>query len=170
LGGDGVGSADSLWLESEPSAREVLRELGRWSFDDYGELVFCGYGEPFCALDVMLDVCRALRAGGGPKIRINTNGLGDLINGKPTARLLSGLADSVSISLNAPDARRYEELCAPEYGESAFPAILRFAEECKKYVREVTFTVVDVIPSGEIGSCGALASKLGIPLRVRAFD
>jgi TatD family-associated radical SAM protein len=165
-----VGSADSLWLDAEPSAEDVLDELASWRLEDYGEVVFCGYGEPFCALGAMLDVCRALRERGGVSVRVNTNGLGDLINGKPTAPLLRGLVDKVSISLNAPNARRYEELCAPEYGGSAFPAILAFAAGCKKYVREVTFTVVDVIPSDEIAECAAVADSLGIPLRVRVFN
>ncbi|MDR1589271.1 MAG: TIGR04100 family radical SAM protein [Oscillospiraceae bacterium] len=169
LGGAGVGSAESLWLEREPSARDVMSELEKRELDECGEFVFCGYGEPLCALDTLLEVCRALRRRGGARIRVDTNGLGDLINGRPVAPLLRGLVDKISISLNAPDARRYDELCASQYGLEAFPAILEFARECKRHVPEVVFTVVDVISPGEIETCAALAAGLGIPLRVRAF-
>ncbi|MDR2357834.1 MAG: TatD family nuclease-associated radical SAM protein [Oscillospiraceae bacterium] len=167
LRGSGAGSADDLWLRREPSASEVLRELDARSPDEYGELVFCGYGEPFCALDALLEICRVLKGRGGLRIRVDTNGLGDLINGKPVAPLLRGLVDKVSVSLNAPDARRYDELCAPQYGQAAFPAILKFALECKEHVPEVIFTVVDVILPDEIKACAAVAAAVGVPLRVR---
>lgn len=42
----------------------------------------------------------------------------------------------------------------------------RFAIDCKKYVKTVIFTVVDVIGSEEITAAQEIADKLGIPLRV----
>ncbi|MDR2664958.1 MAG: TatD family nuclease-associated radical SAM protein [Oscillospiraceae bacterium] len=171
LGGDGVGSADSLWLEREPSAGDVVDELGRRSAEGFGELVFCGYGEPFCALNTMLDVCREIRRRWGSAIvRINTNGLGDLINDKPTAPLLRGLVDKVSISLNTYSAERYERICSPIYGAVAFPALLKFASDCKRHVPDVMLTVVDVLPPGDIEKCRAVAASIGVPLRVRGFS
>ena len=118
-------------------------------------------------LDVLLEVCRRIRAISSLPIRINTNGLADLIHGKPSAPLLEGLVDTVSISLNAPDRQRYHEVVQSIYGPLAFDALLQFAVECKAYVPHVMFTVVDILSSAEIAACRQLAAGLGIPLRVR---
>ena len=103
------------------------------------------------------------------KIRLNSNGLSDLINGKETAKLLEGVVDSISISLNAPDAKRYQEVSRSRFGEEAFPALLKFAEDCKKYIPKIKFTVVDVISKEEIAECQKIADDMGIPLRVREW-
>ena len=104
------------------------------------------------------------------KVRINTNGLGNLVNEKDTVPALAEFTDTVSISLNAPNAERYNEISRPKYGSRSFEEILRFAEECKKYIKTVKFSVVDVISPEEIAECQALADKMEIPLRVRAKE
>lgn len=168
-GQEGVGSADSLWLDEDPTAAQVIAELRRWDLSRFEEVIFCGYGEPLCALDALLEVCRYLRETGA-RIRLNTNGLADLIHGKPVAPLLEGLVDIVSVSLNAPSAEKYEALCRPDFGLEAYDAVLRFAEECKRYVPEVKMSVVDVIPPEDIADCREIAGRMQIPLRVRHFD
>ena len=167
---EGLGSSQSLWLEHEPTAAEVIRALGEHDLSRYGELIFCGYGEPFCALDTMLEVCRYVKSLGGVRLRVNTNGLGDLIQKKPTAPLLEGLMDTVSVSLNAPTAARYAQVTQPAYGEDAFAAMLTFATDCRRFVPDVRFTVVDIITPDEVAACRALADAHGIPLRVRHFE
>ena len=47
--------------------------------------------------------------------------------------------------------------------------MLQFAQDCKKYVPEVKFSVVDVIPKEDIEGCRQLSQKLGVPLRVRHY-
>ena len=118
--GDGVGSADSLWFERDPSLNEVLDAFGEIRLEEYEELIFCGYGEPTCALENLLAVCRYVRRISTIPIRLNTNGLADLIWKKETAPLLKGLVDTVSISLNAPDAQKYAAVVRPSFGEQAF--------------------------------------------------
>ena len=108
---EGLGTAESLWLDHDPTAEEVIAAFGDYDLSAYQEVIFCGYGEPMCALDTLLAVCRYLRGVGGVKIRVNTNGLGDLIHGKPTAPLLEGLVDTVSVSLNTSDAEKYNAVC-----------------------------------------------------------
>lgn len=163
---DGLGSADSLWLEHEPTAGEVLSAFQKFNLSDYQEVVFCGYGEPLCALETLLEVSRGLKES-GMKLRINTNGLGDLINGKPTVPLLKGLIDVMSISLNAPDAQSYNALCHPSV-ENAYEAMLAYARACKDNF-DTRFSVVDVIGPDEIARCKKIAEEMGIPLRVRHF-
>ena len=166
----GLGSADSLWLEHDPTPEEVIRAFQNYQLSSFEEVVFCGYGEPFCALDSLLETCRYLRKNSSVKIRINTNGLGDLINKKPIAPLLEGLVDTVSISLNTSDPDTYLTLCHPRYGRVSYDAMLAFARDCKIYVPEVIFSVVDVIPPEDIEGCRQIAHKMGIPLRIRAFS
>ena len=166
---DGLGTADSLWLDHDPSAQEVITALKGRELARYQEVVFCGYGEPFCDLEVLLEVCRWLREHTRLRTRINTNGLGDLIQGSHTPPLLEGLVDAVSISLNTSDPDYYLRLCHPSFGEKAYGAMLQFAQDCKKYVPEVKFSVVDVIPKEDIEGCRQLSQKLGVPLRVRHY-
>jgi radical SAM enzyme (TIGR04100 family) len=167
---EGVGSGGSLWLDQEPTAGQVADQLARCRLPDYSEIIFCGYGEPFCALDTLLEVCRHIHSVSDIKVRINTNGLGDLIHQKKTAPMLEGHVDAVSVSLNAPDARRYQELCRPVFGLEAYDAMLSFITDCKQYVPDVRLTVVDIIPPREIAACRQIARALEVPLRVRQHN
>ena len=47
--------------------------------------------------------------------------------------------------------------------------MLEFALDCKRFVPNVLFTVVDVISPQEIERCRALAQEMDIPLRVREY-
>jgi len=170
-GAQGLGSAGSLWLSEEPTAAQVISQLADRELAGYADLCFCGFGEPFCAFDTMLEICVYLKSRKNcPPVRVNTNGLGDLINGRHTPPLLAGLVDVISISLNAPTKERYTQLCRPEFGEGAFEAMLKFARECTEHVPLVALSVVDVISPNEIAACQKIADGLGIPLRVRGFS
>ena len=106
--GDGAYGSDSLWLEREPSAEEVLDAVREYDLSDFSELVFCGYGEPTYRLDVMLCVCRKIKSEyPDTKIRLNTNGHASRIAGRDVSGELAGLVDTVSISLNSSDATGY---------------------------------------------------------------
>ncbi|MCL2300718.1 MAG: TatD family nuclease-associated radical SAM protein [Firmicutes bacterium] len=165
---EGVGSAASLWHKSEPTWAEIKQALEGFDFTGAAEAVYCGFGEPFCALDnLMRSASWVKKRYPGISLRVNTTGLGDQIQGCPTAPALKGLVDTMSISLNAPNAARYEELTCSNFGGDAWPAMLRFAEACKKIYPRVTFSVVDVITPEEIEQCRAIAEGMGIPLRVR---
>ncbi|NLL45760.1 MAG: TIGR04100 family radical SAM protein [Clostridiales bacterium] len=168
--GDSVGDAQSLWLEREPTVEEIISDFEKTDKTGCSEIVFCGYGEPLERLDAVLETCRYIRSKTDLKIRINTNGLSDLINGRPTAHLLKGLVDTVSVSLNASNKEEYNRVTRPAFGELAFEAMLKFAQDCKDCVPEVIFTVVDVISEEEIEACRLLAEKMGIPLRVRVYE
>ncbi len=163
----GLGSADSLWLKREPTPEEVIEMLSDWDLSRYQELVFCGYGEPMVRLDDLLVIARYVKENTHLKVRINTNGLGDLLQGKPTAPLLAGVIDAVSVSLNQSDAEKYMELCHPKFGIDSYDAMLAFTREVKKYVPSVAMSVVGVIPREDIEKCRDIASSLGVPFRVR---
>jgi len=164
--GNSVGDSADLWLGAEPTAQEVIADLETLDLARFTEVVYCGYGEPTEALGVLLETAAWLKSQ-GVRTRLNTNGLSDLINKRPTAPLLAGRIDAVSVSLNAGSKERYRELCRPRFGEDSFDAVLRFAKDCKQYVGRAAFTVVDVIGEEEIRKCRELADAVGIPLRVR---
>lgn len=167
--GDGAYGSDSLWLEREPTVDEVKTEFGKYDLSQFTEVVFCGYGEPMERAEELAEIAGFVKENYGTKIRLNTNGLGDKINGRPVAQLLEGVIDIVSVSLNSCDKEKYNAVTRPKW-DDAFEAMLDFASECKKYVPKVMFTVVDVISQEEIDGSRALAEKLGIELRVRKYD
>ena len=168
--GDGAYGSDSLWLAHDPDFDEIREAFSHWNLGDFTELVFCGYGEPTEALEMLCAAAAYARTlPGCPPIRLNTNGLSDLIHGKKTAHLLKGLTDTVSISLNAGTEAEYLAVTRPKW-ENAFPAMQQFAADCKAIGLNVMFTVVDVIPQEEIAAAQAVADSLGIPLRVRKYD
>lgn len=162
-----LGDCESLWLEKEPSFEDVVQAFSEVDLSQYEEIVFCGYGEPLERIDLVVVVCHYIRQISKLPIRINTNGLSDLIHHKPTAKLLEGCVDSISISLNAPTKEMYLQITKPKFGEVAFKSLLNFAAECKQYIPKVTFSVVDILTKEQIEACHELASKMGIPLRVR---
>jgi TatD family-associated radical SAM protein len=154
-----------LWLEREPTAKEVIKELKKLKLKAKKEAVFCGYGEPTYRLNEMLEIAKFLKK---KKIsaRLNTNGLANLINGRDITRELVGLIPNVSISLNAPIKRRYDELCNSEY-ENAFDEMLLFASLCKSRGLYVAFTAVDVLTEEEVRACEVLAEDMEIGFRLR---
>lgn len=168
---DRVGESDSLWLEHEPSAREVIDEFGKWDMSEFDEVVFCGFGEPTEAFDVLKEVAVYIKKTYNKPIRINTNGAGSLINGRDIAPELKGLVDTVSISLNNPDARRYNELVRSKFGEKSFDAMIEFAKECKKYVPDVVMSTVDTtISHEEEAECQKICDSIGATYRIRPWE
>ena len=168
--GDGLGSAESLWLKGDPSLEEIIASIDAFDFTGYSEIIFCGYGEPTCALDNMIATCEHIRTTQPSlKIRLNTNGLSDLINKKPTAKIICDHIDSISISLNASNAESYNAVTRPSFGPAAFDAMIAFTKECKQYMSEIKLSVVDTISIEEIEASKAVAAELGIPLRVRNY-
>ena len=165
---DGVGDADTLWHKKDPALEEVTAAMDAFDFAGYQELVYCGYGEPTCALENLVASAKYAKEKYGIKVRINTNGLGNLYNGKDIVPELMDAVDVVSISLNAPNEKKDMEVTRPQF-ENAFQGMLDFASECREKGLEVRFTVVDVLPDEEIKASRQLAESMGIGLRVRHF-
>lgn len=167
---DKVGEATSLWFDKEPSLQEIFAAVDTYDFSGCEEIVFCGYGEPTMELEKLIAVSKYLRDKFSFKIRLNTNGLSDLIHKRSTAKEICEAVDTVSISLNMPDAKSYNEIVRPAYGEKAFYAMLDFAKDCKIYSDNVKFSIVDVIGDENVKKCQKLADSMGIYLRVRKYE
>lgn len=169
--GEGVYGSDSLWLDREPTVQEVCDSIDTWDLSKYNEIVFCGYGEPTERLYDLLEVAKYIKSKSDIKIRINTNGLADLIWNEKTAPKLEGLIDTVSVSLNATNKEEYLKVVRPKFGIDSYDAMLNFTKDCSKYVPNVVMTVVDVVTSKEEQDiCGKICESVGAILRVRPYE
>lgn len=165
-----IGSADNLWLEHNPDFDEVKNAIDNFDFTGYNEVIFCGYGEPTNAFDLLIKVAQYIRNKMNIKIRVNTNGLGSLINDRDISQELCQNVDAVSISLNCSNEEEYNKVVRPKFGIKSYSAMLDFAKNCKKYTDDVMLSVVDVIGEQEVAKCQSIADDLGIKLRVRKFS
>lgn len=165
----GVDQID-LWLEHEPNADEVIKALEEKNFRDYSEITFCGYGEPTMAFDVLIEAAKYIKDNSKCRIRINTNGHGNRIAGHDITPKMENLIDCVSISLNAENAKKYNDICVCDYGEDGFYEMLDFAKKASRYVPEVVLSVVDVIGKDAIEECRKIAEETGVKFRVREYS
>lgn len=166
---DGIGDADTLWHQVNPTEDQVLDAIRNFDFTGFQELVFCGYGEPTCALDILLAAAKCAREEKHLRVRLNTNGLGNAQNGRDIVPELAEVIDSVSISLNAPTGEKYDEIVRPQISD-AFREMCGFAERCREMIPDVRLTIVDVLPEEDMEKCRELSEKLGVPLRIRHYN
>jgi TatD DNase family protein len=182
-GTDGLGGA-ILWgqgVADEPDLDRLQDAVrARGSFEEFREFIWCGYGEPTVRLDLIQEAAQWLRSAGA-KIRLNTNGHACLIHGRDVLAELAPAVDEISISLNAPNCRRYLDLCRPNStffagtGRASLPAelfweaMLDFLSRAPVYFAKVQASVVGLaLTSEEVESCRMLARSLGVKyFRVR---
>ena len=159
-----------LKLDHDPNFKEVLdaiEELGE-PVKSYDEIVFCGFGESLIRLELVKKIGLYFKKQ-GCKIRIDTDGLANLVHGGNVLRDLK-FVDVISISLNAADADTYEKLCRTPYGKDAFPAVLFFIREAKKFIPKVQATVV-AVPGLDVEACRKIAEDdIGVTFRVREYN
>ena len=150
---DEMEGSGSLWLKREPS------------------VVFCGFGEPTERFDDLIQVAAFVKQTYGKPIRINTNGLGNLINNRNIAPDMKNIIDTISISLNTPNAEKYLELTRSKFGQISFQAMLNFAGEAKKYVPNVVLsTVATTLTKEEEAQCSSICRNLGVTYRIRPWE
>jgi TatD DNase family protein len=152
----------NLRLPHEPTEEDLKNAIGNPS--KYREVVFCGYGEPLIRFDLVKSLSAWVKQEGGV-VRINTNGHGNLIQGRNILPELKGIVDGISISLDAHDEETYNKICRPVY-ENAFSNIVEFIRESKKYIPHVEATAVE-LEGVDIEKCREITDGLGVRLRVR---
>ena len=162
---------NSLWLKEDPTANQIIEELKKYDLKLVPEIIFCGFGEPLENVDVVCEVARYIKdTYPNIHIRVNTNGLGNLVHSKDITPLLKGLVDTISISLNASNAEEYLKVTRSRFGINSFDAMLEFANLAKQNIPNVVLSVVDIIGEEEISKCQAICDDLGVKLRVRVFE
>lgn len=167
---DAVGASDTLWLAHEPSFDEVMGQLEDLGAERCSEVVFCGYGEPTTRFELLKQVARAVKERWGKPVRINTNGLGSLVNGRDITPELAGIIDALSISLNAPNAERYQELCRSRFGSESFDAMIDFTRRAALVVPHIQMTTVStMLTKAEEHECARICERLGASYRIRTY-
>jgi len=153
----------NLKIDAEPTVEDILKAVG--DPGRYKEIVFCGYGEPTLRLDLIKSVSAELKKH-GVKIRVVTNGHGDIINGRSIAPELKGVVDRVSVSLNTDTEKAYLDACKPQFGPRAYKAIIEFIKTCVKNGIEVEITCLD-LAGVDRAKCEEMAKSLGANFRAR---
>ena len=164
----GIGDIN-LWLEREPTVDEAIKDVKKFDPAQYDEVVFCGYGEPTLRLDAILEVARFIKENYNSRIRINSNGHANLVYKRDVTKELAQVIDVISISLNAKNAKEYQEICKCAYGEAGFSAMLDFAKSAHQSGIEVVMSVVDVLPADDIEACRKIVEEIGVKFRIRSL-
>lgn len=169
--GDGVYGSDSLWLEREPTVEEVLEQIDNTDLTKFDEVVFCGYGEPTERLFDLVKIAEHIKQNYNIPIRVNTNGLSDLIWQDDTAKYFVGKVDVLSISLNSTNAEGYLALTRSKFGIKSFEALKKFAKSARELRISVVMTIVDTVTTlDEQKKAKQICDELGVVLRIRPLE
>ena len=168
---DAVGDAKRLWHDTEPTLDDIKNAIDAYDFSNVKEAVFCGYGEPTNAFDNLIATAKYMKEKHpNVKLRINTNGLADLINGKSCAKEMCEVLDTISVSLNEINSEKYDKITNNIYPDKAFPALLKFTKDCVNLGADVCMTVVDVISEEDIEESRKICESCGARFRLRSFS
>lgn len=155
-----------LTFQRKPTIKEIIDAI-----DDpgkYDEVVFCGFGEPTLRLNILLQVARNIKARGG-RVRVNTDGLSNLVHKHNTLPDLGSCVDAISVSLNAQNREVYDLHCKPNLAGS-YDAMLKFVKEAPEYIAQVTVTAIDGLEGVDMAACERIALDYGVKFRRRVLD
>ncbi|WP_258405014.1 TatD family nuclease-associated radical SAM protein [Shewanella psychrotolerans] len=141
-----------LALDHQPKANEIIPLLGDVS--QFEEYVFCGYGEPTLNLTTLIEVATEVKRQGG-KVRVNTDGLGNLFHRRNILPELAPVVDSLSISLNADTEEAYLRHCKPKL-KGAYQAVNEFIKLAPDYIDKVQVSAIDGLEGVNIERCEAI--------------
>jgi TatD DNase family protein len=119
---------------------------------------------------VLLELVRRLKGAGVERVRLDTDGLANLREGRDvTPDLARAGLDAASVSLNAPDAATYARICPSAFGELAY-------DGCRDFIRSAIAAGIEVaascvaLPDLVEAECRAAAEGLGASFRWRPFN
>jgi TatD DNase family protein len=160
----------NLTLERDPEVADVLREVNAYG-RDFKEICFCGLGEPLMRFGFVMEVAKRLKEKDpAVKLRIDTNGQGNLINKKNILPDLKGYIDKICVSLNAQNAETYHAIVKPHFSGDVYREVKEFILEAKKHIPEVEATCLD-FPGVDVAAVKKIAEEeLGVAFRLRYYD
>ena len=156
----------NLKLDHKPSVTEIISAIG--DPRDYHEIVFCGYGEPTLRLKELLATASHIKSHGG-RVRLNTDGLANLVHKRNVLPELGQWIDAISVSMNAANHEVYDQHCRPQI-RGSFDAMLEFLALAPQFISDVTATAIDGLEGVNISECERLADDLGVKFRRRVLD
>jgi len=152
-------------MEHRPTAEEIIKAIGDPT--EYPEIVFCGYGEPTVRLKALLQVAKFIKSK-GVRIRVNTDGLANLVHKRNVLPELGKYIDSLSVSMNAQNEAIYNRHCQPALPGS-YPSMLDFLRQAPDYIKDVTATALGGLDGVDIKACERLAVECGVKFRKRTL-
>ncbi len=158
--------AFDLSLPRRPEVGEIIDALG--DPGDYREVVFCGFGEPTLRLKPLLEIATHIKNHNG-RVRVNTDGLANLVHKHNVLPELASCVDALSVSMNADTETLYQQHCQPAMAGS-YKAMLDFLRLAPVYINEVTATAIDGLDGVNIEACRQLASQRNVTFRRRVLD
>lgn len=155
-----------LALSHQPKPEEIIPRLGHAV--DFEEYVFCGYGEPTLNLPTLLAVATQIKHNGG-RVRVNTDGLGNLVHRRNILPELASCVDSLSISMNADTEAAYIQHCRPKLAGSYY-ALHDFIALAPRYIKEVQVSAIDGLDGVNIQACREQVTAYGAVFKHRVLD
>ncbi len=155
-----------LGIEDRHQAADYIRAIGDPSRFD--ELVFCGFGEPTMRLKVLLQIACWIKENGG-RVRVNTDGLANLVHKRNVLPEMAKCVDALSVSLNGQNESIYNQHCLPGL-KGSFQAVLDFLSLAPQYIEDTTATAIDGLEGLDIRACEQLALARGVRFRRRVLD
>jgi len=164
-----VGGFD-LRLARAPSSEEVWAAARAAGLEGRSEVVFTGFGEPTRRFPELLELVRRLKAAGVRRVRVDTDGLASLREGRDVVpELRAAGLDALSVSLNAADAATYARFCPSPHGQAAYAAVRDFIRAAVGVIPEVAASCV-ALPGLSEPDCRRAAEALGARFRWRPYD
>ncbi len=165
----------NLWLKDEKfGIEDVIEQLNNVLKENLEtkEIVFCGFGEPLIKFELFCETAKYIKKNyPNIKIRVNTNGQGNLIHKKDIIPELVKYTDAVSISLNGESKEVYNQVSQPADKEKSYQSVKDFIKGCVELDIETTATVVSGCDRAavDIPKCEEIAKSLGAQFRVREW-
>ncbi len=155
-----------LTLHKKKEVKDYIDAIGDPS--KYTEIVFCGFGEPTLRLKELLAISHWVKDNGG-KVRVNTDGLANLVYKRNVLPEMGKCIDSISISMNAQNEEVYNRHCQPAMTGS-YQAMLDFLEQAPKYINDVTASAIEGLEGVDIEACEKLAKERQVKFRKRILN
>jgi len=156
----------SLRLHNEPGTREILNAIGDPT--QFNEIVFCGLGESTLRLNTMIEIASSLKKNNAT-IRLNTDGLANLIHNRDVTKELASCIDKFSISLNAHNEAIYDYHCRPKH-KNTYPEVIRFINKLRTRDCDTTITAIKGLDNVDVFECKKIAKQLDVKFRKRVLD
>ncbi|WP_246540255.1 TatD family nuclease-associated radical SAM protein [sulfur-oxidizing endosymbiont of Gigantopelta aegis] len=156
----------NLLLSHRHQVDEYIEKIGDPS--QYEEIVFCGFGEPTLRLKALLEVATYCKQAGA-RVRVNTDGLGNLVNKRNILPDMAKCVDALSVSMNAQNEEVYDRHCVPAL-KGSFDSMLDFLRLAPDFIPDTTATAIDGLEGVDVEACEAKAHELGIKFRRRVLD
>ncbi len=155
-----------LDLKKQPSTESIISQLG--DLTHVKEVVFCGYGESTLRLGPLLEIAAYVKWQGKP-VRVNTDGLANLVHGRNVLPELAKAVDVLSISLNAQNKSIYDLHCQPTK-KGSYIAVLGFIKAAPKYFDRVEVSVIEGLEGVDVEACRKIIENAGAHFKRRVLD